>query len=219
MTEERRKEIFMYWYHNLFKEEIYYGVGNFIIKLEYHDDWKSPNRKLICEAFNASCACETEVYQLNNSDKFNHKVFKNIVLSPLQDFNANSVTHEDGFSYLYEIFNRDPSVNCWIFLKEQAYDISKDDDNKVIPYSYHGYPKMCELNAATMIFDEYQKFASIPDKVKFIEDLVKYCENTYEEIDNMPINISPFWNTERTLEFYDALMNFSKEYLESHKVQ
>ena len=33
------------------------------------------------------------------------------------------------------------------------------------------------------------------------------------------MSISPLWNTERTLEFYDALMNFSKEYLETHKVQ
>ena len=219
MTEERRKEIFMFWYYNLFKREIYQSNRDHIIKLEYCDDWKSPNRKLICEAFNVSCVYESHKFQLSNSEKFACIEFVNIKLTPLQDFNDNSVTHEDGFSYLYEIFNRDPSVNCWIFLKEQAADISKDDDNKVIPYSYNGYPKMCVLNAATMIFDEYQKFASIPDKWKFNEDLVKYCENTYEEIDNMPINISPFWNTERTLEFYDALMNFSKEYLASHKVQ
>ena len=217
MTEERRKEIFMHWYHRLFKEEIYQGVGNFIIKLEYYDDWKSFDRKLICEAFDVSSVCETEDIKLVNGELFKHKEFKNIALTPLQDYNNDSVAHEDGFSYLYDIFNRrDPSVNCWIFLKEQGFDISKDG-NEMMPYSYHGYPKLVDLNAAFMIIHEYKNFASISDKSKFDEDLVNCCGNTKEELDDMPIN--PLWNTERTLEFYDALINFSTEYLESHKVQ
>lgn len=216
MTEERRKEIFMHWYRKFFKKEIYQGVGNFIIKLEYWDDWKSPNRKPIYEAFNVSSVCEIETLNLVNGETFDHKVFKNIALKPLQDYNNDSVAHEDGFSYLYDIFNRDPSMKCLIFLKEQAYDIAKDG-NDMVPYSYHGYPKLDELNAAFMIMDEYKEFASIYDNPKFKDDLFNCCGNTIEEIEDMPI--SPFWNTERTLEFYDALMNFSKEYLENHKVQ
>ena len=216
MTEERRKEIFMHWYHRLFKKEIYQGVGTFIIKLEYHDDWKSLDRKLICEAFDVSSVCDIEEFKLVNGKSVKHKVFKNIALNPLQDYNNDSIAHEDGFSYIYDIFNCDPSVNCWIFLKEQGFDISKDG-NEMVPYSYHGYPKLVDLNAAFTIIHEFKNFASISDKSKFDKDLVNCCGNTKEEINDMPI--SPLWNTERTLEFYDALMNFSKEYLASHKVQ
>ena len=217
MTEDRRKEIFMHWYHNFFKKEIYQGVGNFIIKLEYHDDWKAPNRKLICEAFNVSSVCETETMVVAYGKSFKHREFKNIALTPLRDYNDNSVAHDDGFSYLYDCFNRDPSINCWIFLKEQAFDISRDGDNEVIPYSYHGYPKMAELNAAFMIIYDYKDFALEYKNSAFKDALVNCCGNTNEEIKDIPI--SPLWNTERTLEFYDALMNFSKEYLENHKVQ
>ena len=223
MTEERRKEIFMYWYHKFFKKEIYQGVGNFIIKLGYWDDWKSPNRKPIYETFSVSSVCETETFNLVNGKTYDHKIFKNIALNPLQDYNDNSVAHDDGFSYLYNCFNRDPSMNCWIYLKEQAYDIAKDGyDMK--PYSYHGYPKIVELNAAFMIIYDYKDFASDYKNSEFKDALVNCCGNTREEIRDMHISplwnhISPLWNTERTLEFYDALIKFSKEYLEIHKVQ
>lgn len=217
MTEERRKEIFMFWYYNLFKKEIYQSNRDHIIKLEYYDDWKSSNRKLICEAFNVSCVYESHKFQLSNSEKFACIEFVNIKLTPLQDFNDNSVTHEDGFGYLYDVFNRDPSANCWLFLKEQECDISKDRAIKIMPYSYHGYPAPIELNVAFAIIHEYKNFISVSNISEFNDDLMNYCGNTKEKIDDMPI--SHLWNTERTLEFYDALMNFSKEYLKSHKVQ
>ena len=217
MTEERRKEIFMHWYHKFFKKEVYQGVGNFIIKLAYWDDWKSPNRKPIYEAFDVSSVCKTETMVVSNGKTWKHREFKNIALTPLRDYNDNSVAHDDGFSYLYDCFNRDPSMNCWIYLKEQAYDIAKDGNDKVIPYSYHGYPKMVELNAAFMIIYDYKDFASDYKNSEFKDVLVNCCGNTKKEIHDMAI--SPLWNTERTLEFYDALMNFSKEYLKNHKVQ
>lgn len=68
-----------------------------------------------------------------------------------------------------------------------------------------------------MIIYDYKDFASDYKNSEFKDALVNCCGNTKEEIHDMAI--SPLWNTERTLEFYDALMNFSKEYLENHKVQ